>query len=195
MTTAVFSALWRPAWCRPAAIDYSRLPADRRDLTNLIEQVSAALNARRETEVAISVAQLDRWLAARRELDVWTQWPTELDQVESARIREAAGAIEIGATTTWSGVRVPVRASFQPSIKDGELCVDVRSAHVGALPAPVSLILSALPRPTARFRAAGSTIRLRSDWTWPNGRQRCHIRRIWLSDGILRMTIAPGSFE
>lgn len=184
----------RPSWYQPRSIDYGLLQQDKQDLTNLIDEISAALNAGRDIEISITQEQVNRWLAARSEVPaVDFSQLGELDQpflvfLEGNRIRAAAIVRRAGVSTV---------ASLTIQVASDEQAVRFSTPEVraGVAPAPRTLVEQLLGRALSGAGAArlteAATLEFPNQFVWQNGKRRFRINSIEVTDGRLSAALGP----
>ncbi len=189
------AAAYRPAWYRPAAVNYERLPADKHSFVALLDSVSAALNRGEPIDLVIEQDQFNRWLAARDEVfpPDWQRFRQLRDPfveiLPDNRLRLAAIARRHGFAAV---VSIELRAALEPQ----ELQIEPLRVRIGTLPVPAAtLIRIAAPYlPDAMHqKLAGATpwLRVRNRLTWPNGKRRFVITRISTQPGRLQLRLEP----
>lgn len=184
----------RPAWYQPMSIDHARLRADKAALFALQEKISAALNAGREVEFALHEDQVNRWLAARTELE-------PLAGVVSLPLTDpvvsfSPTGIRVASRVRRHGVEfvLSVRGRVEPA--DDRVTVTCDALQAGALPLPRAWLWSAS---SAKERVESSVsgpaslnvLTLPNDWLWPNGKQRFQLRRFELAEGRVHIQLRP----
>jgi len=186
---------FRPLWYEPQAIDRSRLEQDKQDLVNLFDGIGTALNTGRPVTVELDEAQVNRWLAARRELYPErggvslgpVQDPT-LEFMGRNRFRVAG---RLG--DTWGAV---VSATGRFELTDDNFNVRLESVHAGALPAPLSLLSRAFGPALAEHlpavrRSPEGGLSVPRRGVWPNGKRPFRLVAIEADGESLRLTLAP----
>lgn len=187
----------RPTWYLPATTDHERLKSDKNDLVNLTDRISAALNGERPIEFELKEEQINRWLAARTELEPILGVGVELPGTTGPQVLLRDGNVgRLAATVSRRGVSLVLSADVRPELEDGELRLHIEAVRAGNLPLPRRLALRPLRE---SFRSAndggsvmdGHTVRLVNEWRWPNGKRWFRITRLAVSRGVARVTLEP----
>ena len=184
----------RPRWYQPAAIDYSRLDADKRDATNLGDRIGDGLNALQAVEIVLDQAQLNRWLAARTELPGVTLDLGPLRNPFVDLLDE--NSVRIGALVERGGVQVVASVTTTMAVAADSLQFRIDRIQAGAAPAPLGLIeplmREALQRAGESDRmSADGAIVVPNDFVWPNGKKRFRITKIQIDDQTVRIRLEP----
>ncbi|MFN0137173.1 MAG: hypothetical protein ACKVS9_13775 [Phycisphaerae bacterium] len=200
----------KPKWYRPAAIDYSKLEADKRTVVTLGDRIGDALNARKPIEFEITDEQLNRWIAAKDE------WPTGRD-LDFAPFQQPYveflddNRVRIAATVTQRGISLVASFVGQVAIEAEHVVVTVDSLHAGAAPLPWSRIEAALQQALGEHdeghadghtdahagghdgasRASNGKLRFDNHFVWPNGRRNYRISEISTTAGRAKLTLQP----
>lgn len=191
----VCAITWKPAWYRPAAVDFARLDADKAFVTSTTDRISDALVSGRSITVEFDEAQLNRILAARDE------WPAaqeySLGPIADPYVDLRDGdRIRLGARASYGSFRTVVSAVLGFVVADDALTVRLDGAAAGAAPAPrsvlerVALQLAEQAGHRTADQAPGA-ITLINDFIWPNGRVRYRIAEIRVEESTLRLTLSP----
>lgn len=191
----VGAVTYRPTWYRPAAIDYARLPADKTDLVNLVDRVSKALNAGEPVEITFEQDQVNRWLAAREELEGWPD-ALRLRNVDTPVVMFAEGnKLTAGVMIKRGEWGVVVSSTCAPRVAGDRIAVDYSGLKVGALPAPKSLLLEPLGQLVGESRARklldDGVFETGNDFTWQNGKVRFRVSEVALTSGVARVVFEP----
>jgi len=185
---------YKPAWYKPAAIDYAKLESDKRDVISLGDRISEALNARRPIEFELSTDQVNRWIAEKDE------WPSGRDIIFAPFERPyveflAGGRVRIGALVRQSGIEAVVTFVGVPDVDGDRVVIVVESLGVGAAPLPWSRIESAIQPKLAEIgaseRVRDGRITLDNRWLWPNGRRNYRVGSITVSEGVAKVRLEP----
>jgi hypothetical protein len=185
----------RPRWYQPAAIDYTRLDADKRDATNLGDHIGDGLNARRPVDIVLDEAQINRWIAARSELPPGIS--LDLGPLRNPFVDLANGdRVRIGALVERGGLKVVASVTAQIAVDADVLRIRIDGVNAGAAPAPLTLIEpllhDALARSGKADRLAGErVIVIPNDFTWPNGKRRFRITAVHIDDNAARIRLEP----
>lgn len=194
------AATCRPSWYQPAAVDYARLSADRAELARLENRISAAVNAGQAVEIVLDERQVNRWIAARREL--WLDAPPELPGVFGLQTAFLSGqGVRVAAGVEHKGWRAVASGVLAVEVMEDELLLRIGTLRLGVLPAPGSLVRPAV-EPALRSAVsriaeyadgdrAGGALRLINDFVWPNGKRRIRVASVVVEDGALRITLEP----
>lgn len=193
---AAGAAACRPAWFQPVALDYSRLEADQLALNRIENQVSAALNQREPAVIELTDEQVNRWLAARRELWISDPLP-ELERIERPFVSFlGADVLRVAALVRAGDFALVASADLGVSVRDETLRLECRRARLGALPIPTALLRRALDAlahglPGTVSAAPAAAWEAPSGFVWPNGKRPARIRALSVRQGVLRIEISP----
>lgn len=186
----------RPAWYRPASIDHARLQADQADLVRLADAIGGALNAGEAIEFRLPADQINRWLAARRELFPEVVFP-ELDRLLARpMVTIEDGALLGAALVEAGGWPMVLSAALRPRLLGEHIEVELADVRMGRLSAPqiaVDEVARALRRAQSPPDTAmgESRIRLPRRHVWPNGKRRFQVALLELADGAVRVRLEP----
>lgn len=187
----------RPTWYDPASIDYSRLKADKRELVGLGEDIGTALNNRLSIDLEVHEDQINRWITAQAEIDIWKIFATALEPLRRPQITLLDGnRVRAAGSVEWAGLEPIVSCTCRIELKDGQLAVICDRVRVGVLPAPrgwVANLVRKLPASSNAVRDADGDagFTFRNEWVWPNGKRRFRIRRLEVSAGRAAVTLEP----
>lgn len=193
---AATAAACRPAWFRPVALDYTRLEADQLALNRIENQVSAALNRGEPAAIELTDEQVNRWLAARRELWISDPLP-ELERIERPFVMFLdADVLRVAALVRAGGFTLVASADLRVSVRDETLRLECLRARLGALRMPTALVrraLDALVRnlPGTASNTSAAAWEAPSGFVWPNGKRPAAIRSVSVRPGVLRVGIRP----
>jgi hypothetical protein len=184
----------KPAWYRPAAIDYARLEADKRDATNLLDRIGDALNAGRPIDLEISQDQANRWLTARRELPQGAE--LDLGPAENPFLLfDESGQVRIAATVRRGAWATVASIGVRFEVSSEGLMVRPEAARAGVIPAPQSMLKDALAvamkNGGANFQEEDGAVRIPNDFVWPNGKRAFRIASIAVEGGALKLRLEP----
>lgn len=185
----------RPSWYRPPAIDYARFDSDRAALSAVESSVSASLHGLRPAEIELHEEQVNRWLAARRELWIDCPWE-EPPGLEAPFVAFSPDGIRVAVTVARGGLRAVASCRITLRVQPDGVYLRWAAARLGALPVPRGFLRTLadelLPGSDAlsRLAAEGET-RLENDWPWPNGRIRVRATSVTLGEGVLRIRVEP----
>lgn len=184
----------RPGWYRPAPIDRERLRADKVALVGLQDEISAAINSGHEIRIRLDEAQINRWLAARAEM--WPDWLIDLGSLEDPQVSLGEGEIRIGATAIKGSLRTVVALACRVDVREEGVVLDYGGVRLGAIPVPERWISDLVDQVSANSEGAihadaPGTVALENDWVWPNGRRRCRLRELVVSDGAVEVVLEP----
>jgi len=194
LAVLALAATYRPPWYSPAAVDHARLPADKRELVNLLDRIGESLNNGRAASFELRAEQVQRWLVARTE--IWPEAAIDLGPLRDPLVTFEGGQIRVGATLELRGVRAVLSATCRVEVREGIVLIRHGSVRLGALPVPrtwVARLVAGLP-PSGQTATAArdpGVIALANDWTWPNGRRRYRLREFQVSDGCVKVTLEP----
>jgi hypothetical protein len=197
MLVMIGTATCRPNWYAPAAIDHSRLRADKADFANLLDRIGARLNAGEPVEFELTADQLNRWFAARGE--IWPALRFELQGISGLQISLLAGdSFRLAGVVSKGPVNAVLSATARCRVEPQELLIDIESLHLGKLLIPSGGVLAPLRAAIARgdrrtATMSGDTIRIRNQWTWKNGNRRFRVERLEIGDGIAHVRLAPAA--
>ncbi len=180
--------VWRPAWYRPAAVDYGRLREDKAALVALEEEISAALNAGRSIRVEIRAEQLNRWLAARHE--IWPNLIAELADLEDPVAEIGAGTVRLGVLWKRGHWRAVLSVQAEVLETRDELAVRCDAPRVGAVPIPRDWVAGIPPAMGATWDTSG-VLRIPNCWIWPNGRRACRLTALECRPGVVMVELGP----
>jgi len=195
MTYVYAAVTCRPEWYQPLSVNYQALEDDKRAQHRLENTISAALNADEPIEVTLSQDQLNRWIAARREL-----WPGETPSIEPFSrpqvVLQKNNRVCLAAQVDYSGVQSVLSAVFQVALKDDHLIVTWDSVHAGALPAPRELLEKAALKAARRLdfptqSVSDGRVKWPNEWIWPNGKRRFRITELALAFGEIHVRLEP----
>lgn len=184
----------KPRWYEPVAVDYGRLPDDKRALVSLIDEVGIALNQGESYTFELDEAQLNRWLAARDEL--WPDLDLKLEGFGWPHVSLLdEGRIRIAVLAERGGWPVVVGISFGVAVNEDVIRIQWSDARIGSLSVPdswVGELLRTLVRRWVEGLEAVSTegIVLENGWVWPNGDQSFRIRGFGVGDKRVRVSLA-----
>jgi hypothetical protein len=184
----------RPAWYHPAPIDRERLRADKAGLVGLEDEISAAVNRGQEIRFRLDEAQINRWLAARAEM--WPEWLIDLGSFQDPQVSLGEGEIRIGATAIKGGLRTVVTLTCRVDVQADRVTVEHGGLRLGAIPVPNALISDLVRQVSANSEGTiqadkPGTVALENDWVWPNGKRRCRLRELNVSNGIAEVVLEP----
>ena len=140
--------------------------------------------------------QVNRWLAARREIDVFQ---LDLGPLQRPQVHFLSdNRLRIAGTVSRGGFEAVLSATVKLELTDDQLVVTLDHARLGALPAPRRLIGELLRRSlasgaTATDLAQSGSIAPPNDWVWPNGKRRFHVGRLRVSDGLTSLSLVPAA--
>lgn len=188
------AATCRPSWYRPAAVDHSRLWADKAALVKLQDDISAALNAGRSIRLELDAAQVNRWLAARAEM--WPDAALDLGPLSDPQVCFAHAGIRLGATARRGGFGSVVSLECSIDVTDDSVVIYCESARLGAVPIPLAWLTDRLAEP---FSSGPLIVRedlpgaaaIANDWIWPNGKRRCRLGELSIDDGKASVLLEP----
>ena len=191
---SAFALTQRPAWYRPYTLDAERLEQDKRNLANLIDGVSVALNSRQAIRIELDEAQLNRWIAAR---DEWPEALADLDlgPLEYPQLMLLPGnELRLAARARQSDYEVIVAVRFGFQVRGDQFDVRWSGTSVGHFPIPrglISMLADAGDREYANQLLHGGSIVLPNAWTWPNGRPRFRIEELRIDERRLSILLEP----
>lgn len=187
-------ASMRPAWYQPVPIDFARLPDDKSALFSVENAISAALNAGRPATITLDEAQLNRWIAARGELDAASLassagWSDPVVRLE-------AGTIRLGARLERGKAPFVMSVALRPVVDDGVLDVRIEAISIGRARVPVSLLLpwvrslttESLPNELALHDRG---VRVVGRLVWPNGRRAFRVSSVDVELGHVTFVLEP----
>lgn len=186
---------WRPSWYAAEPIDRQRLEEDKRDLAELLSGISDALNAGRPADVSIDRAQLNRWLAARREL-----WP-EGDQLPSWLSEPRVGfeqpdRVQVGGLLRLGVLAAVLSVEFSVRADSAYLYLNPTDAAVGSLPITAGWALTEviahgdgqMQKATIDGRPA---LKVLNEWVWPNGKVPFCVQNLRITPQRLSARLEP----
>ncbi len=189
------AATCRPSWYQPSSIDHSMLHEDKRVLVRLIDEIGGALNSQEQTHFRLSAAQINRWIVARAEM-----WPDialdDLGPLELPFVALSDAGVRVAATAQHDGWQGVVALTCRIEVAGEWVYLHCGSARLGAVPVPRDLVSELVARiPSASATVTGSkggqTVRIRNEWIWPNGKRRCRLREVAVSDGVVDVVLEP----
>jgi len=189
----LLAASYRPAWYQPASIDRGLLRQDKAALVELQDQISAALNAGREARFQLRVEQINRWIAARAE--IWPDLGLDLPGLDWPRVVLSDGTIRLGAVVARGGLRAVVALDCRIDVTTDFVRIYHNRGRLGAVPVPLSWLTAVFGRfPHADGLAVDKqtgALTVENNWVWPNGRRRCRLRELRVSDGQAEVVLEP----
>ena len=162
-----------------------------------MDSIGDALNAGQPIDVEVRQDQLNRWIAARDEFGPVLGWQIELEGVSFPQVLLLdENRLRIGATAQTRVTAVVLSAAGRLELTPGGLLVHLESVRAGTLPIPRHSVLRPLPELLETDAGelgslSGNTIRLRNQWTWPNGKRRFRVARLEVSAGVARLRLEP----
>lgn len=128
--TLFLLATARPRWYQPAAVDETRLAADKRELAEVLDAISVELNAGRPAVVVLDEAQVNRWLVAAD--SVAPEWltPRLPPEWQDAALAFHKGAVRLGATVRRGDWRAVAWADVRIATDGGGVAFEIGRAHV-----------------------------------------------------------------
>lgn len=193
----------RPSWYQPGAIDVARLEDDKRDLVRLLDGVGDALNQSLPIDIELDEAQVNRWIAARRELPLDLEDPAVaafadvLGQLESPCVRFLGDdRIRLGAMVEYAGFRTVAAASLKLVLEDGRVRIAPDGVSAGVLPLPARALLRRVDEAVAGQGGAGPVFRdgaaeAPDHGRWPNGKRPFRVARLSVVSGRLQARLVP----
>ncbi len=194
LAALTLAATHRPAWYRPAAVDHTRLLADKRELVNLLDRIGEALNNNRPITFELRADQVQRWLVARAE--IWPDASVDLGPLRDPVVRSEGDRVQVAATVEGRGLRAVLATTCHAEVRPDSVLIHYEALHLGALPVPVRWaagMLAGIPDAGPLLAAAPEpgTLALANDWIWPNGHRRYRLRKLEVSDGVAKVTLEP----
>jgi hypothetical protein len=189
----------RPAWYAPQAVDYVRLPEDKRALVSTVDRISAELQGTAPVTVQVDDEQVNRWIAARHELspEEWLDAKLpDLNGLPPPHVSFLAGdRVRIAVLTERGGFGTVVSAVIRVHVLGDEVAIELDAVRLGRLPVPRSWVTEALQgweRGSIREALApDGTWRVPNDFVWPNGRRRFRLAAVRTSDNRLMLELDP----
>lgn len=190
------AAACRPRWYTPAAVDYTHLPADKQALVALVDGIGDALNAGQPIEVQLEQAQVNRWIAARREIEMDLSG-LPLDLLERPCVNFLSdGRLRVAWLAERRGWRAVVTIELRLTLKDDEVLVECTELRLGALPLPRDWAGKAV---AAALEGAGYPVRFERNrvacipgqGVWQNGRRPFRIERLTIEAGRMVLALSP----
>jgi hypothetical protein len=189
------AAACRPSWYAPASVDYTRLAADKQALVALLDGIGDALNGSRPIEIEIDQARANRWIAARREIEMDLSG-LPLDSLERPYVHFLPGnRVRLASLVGRESWRAVVTIEVRLTLEGDEVLMECTALRVGALPVPRSWIWSAFA--AAVERAAGPVrvqpggVRIPNRGVWQNGKRPFRIDRLTIEAGRAIFTLSP----
>ncbi len=185
----------RPAWYRPASIDYAHLEDDKHAEFDLENRISRGLNRGQPVEIELEEAQVNRWIAARDEL-----WPGDvpsLDPLERPQVSFLDdNRVRLAALVSRGGLRSVVSATFRLAVAGDEVVIEQARLRAGLLPAPRGLVTEVLRRAAPQLHLSEEALRrgifrVPAEGVWHNGRRRFRITNITIRHGVARVRMEP----
>lgn len=182
----------RPGWYQPRSVDFATLAADKAALLDLENTISDALNAGRSVDIELRADQVNRWLAAAREIGagMWSP-PAEIQQ-PAVRFRD--GTIDLAAVCTAGGVPAILGASGAVRIEGDTIVLSGAVGRVGRLPIPLAWVRALgakLPAAGDAARSGSGDLVWKNEFTWENGRRRFRVVLCRVETGVVRVELAP----
>ena len=190
------AAMHRPQWFVPTAIDYDRLPQDKRALVDLLDSIGEALNRGKPITLHVDEQQLNRWLTARGELPDGLELRVDPLQHPQVTLLDD-NRIRLAAILPRGGVDLVLSCVLAFECADGHLKLRFESPAVGSLPMPLAWLRRVIdekrviaesgapPRPPT---APGN---FENAFVWPNGERRFTIESIHLQADQGELTLRP----
>jgi len=190
------AATCRPRWYAPVSVDYTCLPADKQALVALIDGIGDALNAGRPVEVRLEETLVNRWIAARREIEMdLSGLPLHLLGRPCVQFL-SGGRLRLAWPLERQGWQSVVTIEMHLALEDGEVLVECTGLRLGYLPVPrswarraVSAALAGGEQPVWLER--DGAVRLPGRGVWQNGRRPFTIDRLTIEAGRMTFTLSP----
>ncbi len=190
------AATCRPRWYTPVSVDYTSLPADKQALVALVDGIGDALNAGRPVEVRLEESQVNRWLAARREIEMDLSG-LPLDLLERPCVQFLPGGrLRLAWPLEREGWQTVVTIEMRLTLKDGQVLMECTALRLGSLPVPrswahraVTAALAGAEQPVWLER--DGLVRLPGRGVWQNGRRPFTIDRLTIEAGRMAFTLSP----
>lgn len=185
----------RPSDYQPLTLDYARLDDDKRALSGVLERIGVELNRGRPVEFDLEESQINRWIAARRELPI-DPGLLDVQGLQKPAVRLLDGHVRLYGLTERSGWQSVVSLDVSLRIEDDAIQVTPARAAFGAAPLPafameaVRTTLAELLTPEGG-RADGEGVAIPNHAVWENGRRPFRFERIEITPGKARIRLAP----
>ena len=179
----------RPGWYRPASIDRARLHTDKTALFELQDNISGALNTTRQIRVHLNQDQVNRWLAARAELEPFAN--VDLGPIQHPYITFTPDTIRAAALVDRGLYRGIVSVECHPLLTDAGLTLKFTALHAGSLPVPTGWLVETFAHHLTNSPGDSATIRLENDFLWPNGKRRFKLCGLHIGQGELEAVLEP----
>ncbi len=182
------AALRTPGWYRPPVVPSDERQSVRDDLKNAAQQFSDALMTEGAFDVHLSAAQINRWMAMRREIypridrELPLGWTDPFLRLEPGLIRLAMRSV--GRTACIASLDLAVTLDAET------ICLKVVAVRIGSLRVPLGLLSEWLSSPIdlAEGRAWSGSPAMRGDLAaglridrravWPNGDRDYVVERL-----------------
>lgn len=185
----------RPSDYRPVTLDYTRLESDKRALSDILERIGVELNHGRPVEFEIEEEQLNRWIAARRELPI-DPAAFEVQGLQKPAVRLMDGKIRLYGLAERSGWQTVISLDVSVTPSSDMIRVAPVRAAFGAAPLPgmamdtVRDTLKDLLTPEgAKMTADG--VELPNRAVWENGERPFRFESIEIKSGKAKIKLAP----
>lgn len=187
----------RPAWFATQAVDFARLPDDKRALVSIVDGIGAGLQTAEPLTVELTADQVNRWLVARRELspEEWLDAKLpDLDRLPSLQVSFLSGnRVRLAILAEQAGFGTVVSVVLHVEADPDELRTRIVGVRMGLLPVPRSWVLAALRSAGGEAAAvadADGSWRAPNDFVWPNGKRRFRVDEIATSDNRVRLRLS-----
>lgn len=194
LSATALIALYRPADYRPASVDHRLLNDDKRDLVNLVDRISGALNAGEAITIVLDEQQVNRWIVARGHL--WPDVTLDITPLEHPQVTLRPGVVKIAATLAQARWRAVLTLACAIETTPESVRIECVGAAIGALPLPIrwalrwseAAIATNLPR---EYRVSSGRLSLPNRFRWPNGDRRFSVDSIAIVDGAVHIVLIP----
>lgn len=190
------AAACRPSWYAPASVDYTRLPDDKQALVALVDGIGDALNASRPIEVRLEQTQVNRWIAARREIEMDLSG-LPLDLLERPCVQFLPGnRVRLASWVGRESWRAVVTVELRLSLEGNDVLARCTALRLGALPLP--RVWAGKAAAAALESGAGSVrlerdgvVRIPGHGVWQNGKRPFRIVRLSIESGRAEVALVP----
>jgi hypothetical protein len=180
----------RPSWYAPQAVDYARLPEDKRALVAIVDGIGGALQRPGPHAVDVAADQVNRWIVARHELSPEEWLDAELPDLPDAHVPVVSfvpgGRVRLAVLANAGGFGSVLSVIVRVQVAADELLLSIEGVRLGLLPVPRSWVMEAARRwgdePARQRLGADGTWRVPNDFVWPNGKRRYRITAFTTTD-------------
>jgi len=200
IVSAYLALSYRPLWYQLPHVAPPQYQQIRDEVTGLISAVGTALHDERPVRLTLTDRQVNRWIAARRQI-----WPTLQGYLPPSLadpyVRFAGSRIVVAVRFESRWLRCLLSAEVRVRLDESAqvLRVSLEGLRVGAVPVPRSFVLkllrqrlrtAGLPGPLATLVSQGDFV-VPNRFVWPNGKFPFRLGMLAVNDGRLSLEIVP----